>query len=80
MRQSVQVSLNKEKKSTGRNSGQPNNINMNLGMRNRTNSLINSCSSEVNFKMKFIRDMPNNNNNGGQSNYGPSLHKRIPSN
>ena len=28
--------------------------------RTRTNSLINSCNQEVNFKMKFIRDMPNN--------------------
>ena len=36
-----------------------NNGNTSMFFRTRTNSLINSCCSEISFKMKFMRDMPN---------------------
>ena len=58
VRQSVQINQQDllTNRAQNKNSGVGTAI---AGMRNRTNSLINSCSSESNFKMKFIRDMPN---------------------
>ncbi len=57
---------------------------MGFGFRTRTNSLINSCCSEISFKMKFIRDMPLPVNGEPQMQVDivpqrPTKHSRVPS-